>query len=563
MDAIWLSPFYRSPQADAGYDVADYRAVDPIFGDLSDADALIAAAHAQGLRVIIDLVPNHTSSQHPWFAAALAAGPDSPERARYIFRDGRGPDGSLPPNNWISVFRGPAWTRVADGQWYLHLFDSGQPDLNWDNPEVRAEFEDILRFWMDRGVDGVRVDVAHGLVKESGLPDHTPTAEVSIHSGPMWDQEGVHDVFRSWRAVLDRYPGPRILVAEAWVSPMDRLVRYVRADEMHQAFNFEYLLAPWRADAQRAVITQSLAATALVGATTTWVLSNHDVIRHATRLGYPPHTVLPEGIGAGDPLPDLDLGLRRARAATLLMLALPGSAYVYQGEELGLPEDVWLPDSARQDPVWTRSGHTVAGPGRLPGAAAMAGRRAIVRFRARAGELATTAGDLGQLRPRPATRCRRLHVRDVPPRVAPAPRTGIGCRRTVLGGCRPRRGRLPQRRGAGGRQPRRVAGGPTPRPHSPARLGTPGRHTPPPPRHHHLGHLSQPGHPAFTSASRMTAATFRGWSRTTNAGKRSSTSPRIDSALCRRISFHHSSASIWWAPSTSTTIRHSSKQASR
>jgi alpha-glucosidase len=367
VDALWLSPFYRSPQADAGYDVADYRDVDPIFGRLADAEAMVAAAHARGLRVIVDLVPNHTSDQHPWFQEALAAAPASPERARYVFRDGRGPDGSQPPNSWQSVFGGPAWTRVPDGQWYLHLFDVGQPDLNWDNPRVRAEFEDILRCWLERGVDGFRVDVAHGLVKAPGLPDwtqpHTPMADNSAdeHRAPMWDQDGVHDIFHTWRKILDSYPGERILVAEAWVSPPERLARYVRPDEMHQAFNFEYLRAPWRAGDQRAVITQSLTAADSVGAPTTWVLSNHDVVRHATRLGYPPEVELPHGVGRTDPQPDLRLGLRRARAATLLMLALPGSAYLYQGEELGLPEDVWLPDEARQDPTWHRSGHQARG----------------------------------------------------------------------------------------------------------------------------------------------------------------------------------------------------------
>jgi alpha-glucosidase len=363
VDALWLSPFYTSPQADAGYDVADYRSVDPIFGDLADADAMIAAAHAKGLRVIIDLVPNHTSSQHPWFVAALAAGPGSPERERYLFRDGIGPDGVLPPNNWESVFHGPAWTRLRDGQWYLHLFDADQPDLNWDNPLVRKEFEDILRFWMDRGVDGVRVDVAHGMVKMTGLPDLVPDSadNAFVRAGPMWDQEGVHDIFRAWRRVLEEYPGQRILVAEAWVSPAQRLARYIRADEMHQAFNFEYLQAAWRAEDQRTVINRTLGAAGAVGAPTTWVLSNHDVVRHATRLGYDPETVLPQGIGARDPQPDLDLGLRRARAATLLVLALPGSAYLYQGEELGLPEDIWLPDHTRQDPIWSRSHHMVRG----------------------------------------------------------------------------------------------------------------------------------------------------------------------------------------------------------
>ncbi|MGC4766868.1 glycoside hydrolase family 13 protein [Micromonospora sp. DT46] len=372
VDALWLSPFYPSPQADAGYDVADYRDVDPLFGTLADADRLIAGAHSRGLRVIVDLVPNHTSSAHEWFAAALAAAPGSPERDRYVFRDGRGPDGAQPPNDWQSVFGGPAWTRVtgADGhpgQWYLHLFDSGQPDLNWDNSEVREEFLEVLRFWLDRGVDGFRVDVAHGLIKQADLADWQEPQE--ILSGqeidkprpPMWDQEGVHEIYRDWRRVLDGYPDERVLVAEAWVEPAERLARYVRPDEMHQAFNFEYLLAAWTAPAQYAVITRSLEATDAVGAPTTWVLSNHDVVRHASRLGLPIGEKRPNGIGIGDPQPDAALGLRRARAATLLMLALPGSAYLYQGEELGLPEHTTMPDEARQDPTWARSGHTERG----------------------------------------------------------------------------------------------------------------------------------------------------------------------------------------------------------
>jgi alpha-glucosidase len=355
-DAVWLSPFYPSPQADAGYDVSDYRDVDPAFGQLADFDALVARAHELGLRVIVDLVPNHTSDEHPWFRAALAAGPGSPERDRYVFRD--------EPNEWESVFGGSAWTQVPDGQWYLHLFDVRQPDLNWDNPRVRAEFGDVLRFWLDRGVDGFRVDVAHGLVKTFAPPTGeaipAPPADAADRP-PMWDQEGVHDIYRSWRKIVDGYPGERILVAEAWVDPADRIARYVRPDEMHQAFNFGYLLAPWTAEALREVAVESLGATAAVGAATTWVLSNHDVPRHPTRFGYPPGTVKRHGVGPGDPQPDEALGLRRARAATLLMLALPGAAYLYQGEELGLPDHTTLPDAARQDPTWVRSGHTSRG----------------------------------------------------------------------------------------------------------------------------------------------------------------------------------------------------------
>jgi len=368
VDAVWLSPFYPSPQHDAGYDVADYRAVDPLFGDLGDADKMIAEAHALALKVIVDLVPNHTSHEHAWFRAALAAEPGSAERERYIFRDGRGPDGGEPPNGWQSVFGGSAWERVADGQWYLHLFDVSQPDLNWGCPAVRAEFVAILRFWLDRGVDGFRIDVAHGLIKEETLADWEYAGEIlgglppeGAPPPPMWDQDGVHEVYQQWRAILDEYEGERILVAEAWVQPADRLARYVRPDEMHQAFNFEYLTAPWSADPLRKVIDSTMAANGAVGAPTTWVLSNHDVVRHATRLGYPDSENRRHGIGIGDPQPDVGLGLRRARAATLLMLALPGSAYLYQGEELGLPEATEIPDEYRQDPAWERSGHTERG----------------------------------------------------------------------------------------------------------------------------------------------------------------------------------------------------------
>ncbi|MDV3220811.1 glycoside hydrolase family 13 protein [Intrasporangium sp.] len=380
VDALWLSPFYRSPQVDAGYDVADYRDVDRLFGALADADALITRAHELGLRVVVDLVPNHSSVEHPWFRAALAAGPGSRERDRYHFRDGTGTDGEAPPNNWESVFGGPAWTRVSDadgspGQWYLHLFDPAQPDFNWDNREVHEEFEEVLRFWLDRGVDGFRVDVAHGLVKKEGLPDHrarthllgdTEDAAAHVldgqapeptHYTPYWDQDGVHDIYRSWRRVLDSYgPPDRILCAEAWVEPQDRAARYVRSDEMHQAFNFDFLGTPWIAEDLVAVIERSLQAADAVGAPSTWVLSNHDVVRHASRLGFPPGTPRPNGIGAEDPQPDRELGLRRARAATTLMLGLPGSAYLFQGEELGLPESTDLPDDLRQDPAFHRTG---------------------------------------------------------------------------------------------------------------------------------------------------------------------------------------------------------------
>ncbi len=359
-DAVWLSPFYPSPMHDAGYDVSDYRNVDSRFGTLGDADKLIAEAHNLGLKFIVDLVPNHTSSEHEWFRQALAAAPGSPERERYIFRD-------TPPNSWRSVFGGSAWEQVPDGQWYLHLFDVTQPDLNWGNPGVRAEFVEIIRFWLDRGVDGFRVDVAHGLVKDAKLSEWK-SAGTEVLGGlvedgpppPMWDQEGVHDIYREWRAVLNAY-GDRILVAEAWASSPERLARYVRPDEMHQAFNFHYLDTPWEPAPLRSVIDRSLAVNDAVGATTTWVLSNHDVVRHPSRLGFPAGTPRPRGIGVGDPRPDDALGLRRSRAASLQMLALPGSAYLYQGEELGLPEDMDIPDELRQDPAWVRSGHTERG----------------------------------------------------------------------------------------------------------------------------------------------------------------------------------------------------------
>ena len=370
VDAVWLSPFYTSPQHDAGYDVADYRDVDPRFGSLSDADALIARAHELGLRVIVDIVPNHSSSDHPWFQEALAAEPGSPERARYMFREGKGDDGSQAPNNWISNFGGPAWTRLDDGSWYLHLFDVTQPDFDWTNPEVGDEMESVIRFWLDRGADGFRIDVAHGLVKAEGLPDSVMRHELAGKTSdqPMWDQPGVHDIYRRWRKVTDSYAvdgqdADRILCGEAWVTPLEALALYTRPDELHQSFNFPFLVSPWIASELRQNITDSLAAVEAYEAPQTWVLSNHDVVRHASRLGFDPvpGPLQMGGIGADDPQPDAEAGLRRARAATMLMLALPGSAYLYQGEELGLPEATALPDDVRQDPTWERSDHTERG----------------------------------------------------------------------------------------------------------------------------------------------------------------------------------------------------------
>jgi alpha-glucosidase len=345
VDAVWLTPFYVSPMADGGYDVADYRDVDPLFGSLADFDAFLADAHRLGLKVIVDVVPNHTSDLHPWFVAAIEEGAGSRARERYLFRAGRGAGGEEPPNDWESVFGGPAWTRVKEpdgqpGEWYLHLFAPEQPDLNWQDPEVHAEFADILRFWLDRGVDGFRVDVAHGMVKEPSLADIGRGGQAKLLGKeplPYFDQDGVHEIYRAWRTILDSYPGERIAVAEAWVHA-DRLARYVRPDELHQAFNFHFLDAEWSCEGWRRVIDASIAGVAAVGAPPTWVLSNHDVQRHVTRYG------------GGS------VGLRRARAAALMMLALPGSAYIYQGEELGLPEVSDLPADVLQDPIWLRSG---------------------------------------------------------------------------------------------------------------------------------------------------------------------------------------------------------------
>ncbi|WP_420107768.1 glycoside hydrolase family 13 protein [Kocuria marina] len=373
VDAVWLSPFYLSPQHDVGYDVADYRTVDPRFGSLEDFDRMREEAHRLGLKIIVDLVPNHTSEDHEWFRAALASEPGSPERDRYMFREGRGENGEEPPNNWKSLFGGRAWTRVPDGQWYLHLFDSSQPDLNWENPGVWEEFRAILRFWLDRGADGFRVDVAHGMIKAEGLPDWDEQVHMvegtdaqgaedepdgpskTMDTGPYFDQDGVHEIYRDWHRVLQEYPGDRMLVVEAWVGPAERLARYVRPDEAQQAFNFDFLVAGWHRDRMRDTIEISLRANAAVGAPSTWVLSNHDTVRHASRYGLSSRTAYPNGIGAQDEQPHAGQGLRRARAAALVELSLPGSAYIYQGDELGLPEHTELPDAARQDPTFHRT----------------------------------------------------------------------------------------------------------------------------------------------------------------------------------------------------------------
>ncbi|TFV59686.1 glycoside hydrolase family 13 protein [Mycobacterium sp. PS03-16] len=349
VDALWLNPVTVSPMADHGYDVADPRDIDPMFGGIEALDRLIAAAHDRGIRITMDLVPNHTSSQHPWFRAALAAGPGSAERERYLFRDGEGPDGSRPPNNWVSVFGGPAWTRTVDrdgrpGQWYLHLFDPEQPDLNWANAEVFADLEKTLRFWLDRGVDGFRIDVAHGMAKPPDLPDMEIAENkllADMGTDPRFDHADVHDIHRHIRSVLNDYPGA-VAVGEVWVYDNEAFAAYLRPDELHLGFNFRLVRAEFDAEEIGDSIENSLAAVALESATPTWTLSNHDVEREVSRYG------------------DGTLGLARARAMALVMLALPGVVFVYNGEELGLP-NVDLPDEVLQDPVWERSERTERG----------------------------------------------------------------------------------------------------------------------------------------------------------------------------------------------------------
>jgi len=358
VDALWFNPWYPSPMADTGYDIADYRSIDPAFGTLEEAEQLIAEARALGIRTIVDVVPNHVSEQHPWFRAALASPPGSSERERFWFRPGSGPDGELPPNGWQSIFGGPAWTRTEDergtpGEWYLHLFAPEQPDLNWTHPDVWAEHEDVLRFWFDRGVAGVRIDSAALLVKDPQLAEEQPESAPGEH--PFTDRDQLHEIYRRWRAIADSYPEQRILVGEIWLPDPVRFARYLRPDELHTAFNFDFLACPWEPGPMRTSIESALSAHAPVGAPATWVLSNHDVTRPVTRYGRADTSFAFESKRAGTPT-DLARGTRRARAAALLAMALPGSMYVYQGEELGLPEVEDIPHERRRDPMWLRSG---------------------------------------------------------------------------------------------------------------------------------------------------------------------------------------------------------------
>lgn len=357
VDAIWITPWYPSPQHDNGYDVSDFMDIAPEYGTLEIAQELIDEVHLNGLRIIIDIVPNHSSNEHKWFQDALASEPDSKERGRYLFRDGKGEQGELPPNNWDSVFGGPAWTRVTErsgelGQWYCHIFAPEQPDFNWENPEVRDHFVEVLRFWLDRNVDGFRVDVAHGLVKAEGLPD-APFQEhfglLDSRAFPYWDQDGVHEIYREWRKLLDSYSGNRMAVSEAWVNPPSRSALYVRPDELANTFNFDFLSVKWGNETLRSSIDRSIEGMAAVGAPVTWVLSNHDVVRAVNRLEM-------------DFVPfDSERARNRARAAAMLMLALPGAVFLYQGEELGLPEVLDIPVERLQDPIWRMSGNKERG----------------------------------------------------------------------------------------------------------------------------------------------------------------------------------------------------------
>jgi alpha-glucosidase len=364
INAIWFNPWFPSPMSDAGYDITDYRNIDPVFGTLADADALIGEAHAAGIKIIIDVVPNHGSDQHPWFTAALAAAPGSAQRARFWFRPGRGQGGELPPNDWQSIFGGPAWTRItepdgAPGEWYLHLFAPEQPDFNWAEPAVRAEFEDILRFWFDRGADGIRIDSAALLTKDPDLREEVAD-EPPGATHPYVDRDDVHDIYRAWRAVAEQY-ADRVLIGEVWLPDAARSARYLSPDELHTVFNFPYLCCAWDAARLRAVIEATLELHAPVGAPATWVLSNHDVDRHVSRYGRVSTSFSLQERDHSQPV-DLELGTSRARAAALLTMALPGSVYVYQGEELGLWEVEDIPADQRQDPIWYRT--SGADPGR-------------------------------------------------------------------------------------------------------------------------------------------------------------------------------------------------------
>ena len=366
VDGIWLSPFYPSPQKDSGYDVSDYYGVDPIFGTISDFTQMVAKAHDLNLRVLLDLVPNHTSSEHPWFQNALKSEPGSAAREMYLFADGLGENGELPPNNWQSMFGGPAWSRVIEndgqpGQWYCHLFDSSQPDLNWRNPAVVAEFQKIMQFWFDLGADGFRIDQPHALVKAVGFPDHPYVEQAGSgyiegeEDPPMWFQPEVHEIMRKLRQTADE-AGDKVLCGEGYVLPLSKMAQWLRPDELHQNFNFRFLDAHWVESIIREVIDESLEAFDEVSSQSTWTLNNHDVVRAVSRFGSDySRPTQSDGIGPEDVQPNNKLGGEIAIGATLLMLALPGNCYLYQGEELGLPDHTTIEEGHRQDPTFFRT----------------------------------------------------------------------------------------------------------------------------------------------------------------------------------------------------------------
>ncbi|MCI1649050.1 glycoside hydrolase family 13 protein [Bifidobacterium tibiigranuli] len=379
VDALWLSPFYPSDLADGGYDVIDYRDVDPRLGTMDDFDAMAAAAHEAGMKIMVDIVPNHTADKHVLFQEALQAGRGSAARDRYIFREGRGEHGELPPNDWVSLFGGSAWEQVEDGQWYLHIFAKEQPDLNWQHPDVHEEFKKTLRFWSDHGTDGFRVDVAHGLAKDlesaplEELGKRYPVHATFNHDGkhPLWDRTEVHEIYHEWREVFNEYDPPRFAVGEAWVVPEHQHL-YASPDELGQVFNFEFAKANWTVAQFREAILDGLnSAEQTKGSTTTWVMNNHDVPRGASRYGLPQvdatayHQFVHDWIlrDGKSYFEDRELGTRRARAAILMEAGLPGSLYVYQGEELGLFEVADIPWDKLEDPTpfFTRRNFTEKG----------------------------------------------------------------------------------------------------------------------------------------------------------------------------------------------------------
>ncbi len=381
VDAVWLSPFYPSELADGGYDVADYRNIDPRIGTLEEFDVMLETLHANGIRVFVDVVPNHSSDQHEWFQAALKAAPGSPERDRYIFRDGKGENGEIRPSELVSHFGPTAWTRITEpdgtpGQWYMHLFAKEQPDFNWDNQEVRDDFIKTMRFWSDRGVDGYRIDVAHALVKDlkNGHLPERQSYDVSVMkddgTDDLFDRDEVHEIYASWRQVYNEYDPPRVAVAEAWVHA-NRRAAYASEKGLGQSFSFDLLGTPWNSKKFHDTIDYNLKASSKTGSSTTWVFSNHDVIRHATRFGLSDeiNKNLPKWFRSADRESQINFkqGLERARAATMLILALPGSTYLYQGEELGMHEPLNIPSDQMQDPQWFRSEGSISRDGcRVP-----------------------------------------------------------------------------------------------------------------------------------------------------------------------------------------------------